>query len=104
MARRIEIAVPVEYADVVREVLENPYKCDLGENSAKPGTIVEVEAKETMIFVVTIPSGAVSGLVSSSNQAAIISTRLSRSPSGQWSRYSCRDGGVIEYGRLQAAV
>ena len=61
MARRIEIAVPIEYAEVVREVLENPYKCDLGESSAKPGTVIEVEAKETIIFIVTIPSGAVSG-------------------------------------------
>ena len=59
MARRIEIAVPAEYAEVVREVLESPYKCDLGETSSKAGTIVEIEAKETVIFVVTIPSGAV---------------------------------------------
>lgn len=72
MARRIEIAVPTEYAEVVREVLENPYKCDLGENSAKPGTIIEVEAKDTIIFIVTIPSGAVSGEIALSGDIGII--------------------------------
>lgn len=61
MARRIEICVPFEYADVVREILESPDKCDLGENSAKPGIIVEIEGRGTTIFTVTVPSGAVSG-------------------------------------------
>jgi hypothetical protein len=61
MARRIEICVPTEYAEVVREVLESPYKCDLSETSSKPGIIVELEGKGTTVFTLTVPSGTVSG-------------------------------------------
>lgn len=82
MARRIEICVPLDYADDVRECLESPDKCDLAgtylnllidykdylfqpfycvDDSSKPGFIVELEGKDTAVFIITVPSGAISG-------------------------------------------
>jgi hypothetical protein len=51
MARRIEICVPREFADDVREVLASRDKCDLGDDSSKP-VCAHIRPKAKISFTV----------------------------------------------------
>ena len=60
MSRRVEITVPTDWAEFVRECLEDKERCFFNEDSDKPFMIVEVPGVKRTIFFVTIPGPAVS--------------------------------------------
>ena len=57
--RRIEITVPKEWGEAVRQCLEDPNRCNLGDVSEKPNMIVELAGITKAIFIVTLPGPAV---------------------------------------------
>lgn len=63
MARRIEITVPSDFADLLRTFLEDPEKLDFGENSSKPGLYVELPGVRHHIFILTLPGPRVSNVL-----------------------------------------
>lgn len=57
MSRRIEITVKTEWANPVREVLND--QCKLGDSLEKPNMLVELSGSSKTIFLVTVPGPAV---------------------------------------------
>eukprot|EP01035_Chromulina_nebulosa_P027623 gene27623-36356_t len=60
MSRRLEITVPNEWAEPVRECLQAEDKCNFNNSSEKPHMIVEIHGNENTVFLLTIPGPSVS--------------------------------------------
>eukprot|EP01036_Dinobryon_divergens_P053267 gene53267-71216_t len=71
MARRLEITVPVEYAQLVEECLDDPKRVGLGDSSEKPGLYVQLPGVKHHIFVLTIPGAQVGSILDNLKQIGV---------------------------------
>jgi hypothetical protein len=60
MSRRIEITVPNQWAQAVRECIEDKNRCNLGEDSDKPNMVVELTGFNKTVFLITLPGPQIS--------------------------------------------
>jgi len=59
MSRRIEVTVPCDWAQALRECLEDKERCNLGDTSEKPNMIVELNGVTKTLFFITLPGPAI---------------------------------------------